>query len=69
MRDPIQKGITLRRYALVGREIRLSDDAPVPVPGPGEVLVRVAACTVRKHSERAPYAGPPPEVLEVAVRP
>lgn len=52
----MQKGITLRRYALVGRrEIRLSDDAPVPVPGPGEVLVRVAACTVCNRSDLAYY--------------
>ncbi|WP_424891082.1 alcohol dehydrogenase catalytic domain-containing protein [Streptomyces sp. XH2] len=56
MNSAIAKGIALRRYELVGRrEIRLSDDVPVPVPGPGEVLVRVAACTVCNRSDLVYY--------------
>ncbi|MEW2578655.1 zinc-dependent alcohol dehydrogenase [Streptomyces syringium] len=44
----------MRRYDLVGRrEIRLTDDAPVPVPGPLEVLVQVRACTVCNRSDLA----------------
>ncbi|PCG86041.1 sorbitol dehydrogenase [Streptomyces sp. WZ.A104] len=46
----------MRRYELVGRrDIRLVTDAPVPVPGPLEVLVRVRACTVCNRSDLAYY--------------
>ncbi|MFF5128346.1 zinc-binding dehydrogenase [Streptomyces syringium] len=46
----------MRRYDLVGRrEIRLTDDVPVPVPGPLEVLVQVRACTVCNRSDLAYY--------------
>ncbi|MEV5319282.1 zinc-binding dehydrogenase [Streptomyces sp. NPDC052687] len=46
----------MRRYELVGRrDIRLVRDAPVPVPGPLEVLVRVRACTVCNRSDLAYY--------------
>ncbi|MFJ9034308.1 zinc-binding dehydrogenase [Streptomyces sp. NPDC102274] len=44
----------MRRYELVGRrEIQLVTNAPVPVPGPLEVLVRVRACTVCNRSDLA----------------
>ncbi|WP_405675846.1 zinc-binding dehydrogenase [Streptomyces sp. NBC_01511] len=44
----------MRRYELVGRrDIRLVTDAPVPVPGPLEVLIRVRACTVCNRSDLA----------------
>jgi threonine dehydrogenase-like Zn-dependent dehydrogenase len=44
----------MRRYVLAGRRrVELRSDAPVPVPGPGEVLVRVAACTVCNRSDLA----------------
>ncbi|MFD4024089.1 zinc-binding dehydrogenase [Streptomyces sp. NPDC058576] len=46
----------MRRYELVGRrDIRLATNAPVPVPGPLEVLVRVRACTVCNRSDLAYY--------------
>ncbi|MET9426644.1 MULTISPECIES: zinc-binding dehydrogenase [unclassified Streptomyces] len=46
----------MQRYELVGRrDIRLATDAPVPVPGPLEVLVRVHACTVCNRSDLAYY--------------
>ncbi|GAA2942678.1 zinc-dependent alcohol dehydrogenase [Streptomyces enissocaesilis] len=46
----------MRRYELVDRrDIRLVTDAPVPVPGPLEVLVRVRACTVCNRSDLAYY--------------
>ncbi|MEU6121546.1 zinc-binding dehydrogenase [Streptomyces sp. NPDC047123] len=46
----------MRRYELVGRhDIRLVTDAPMPVPGPSEVLVRVRACTVCNRSDLAYY--------------
>ncbi|MBW5423162.1 alcohol dehydrogenase catalytic domain-containing protein [Streptomyces sp. BG9H] len=46
----------MRRYELVGRrDIRLVADAPVPEPGPLEVLVRVRACTVCNRSDLAYY--------------
>ncbi|MFF3242737.1 zinc-binding dehydrogenase [Streptomyces sp. NPDC002870] len=44
----------MRRYELVGRQdIRLVTDAPVPAPGPLEVLVRVRSCTVCNRSDLA----------------
>ncbi|HEX6352621.1 zinc-dependent alcohol dehydrogenase [Actinophytocola sp.] len=46
----------MRRYELTGRhEIRLDDAAPVPVPGPGEVLVQVRANTLCNRSDLAYY--------------
>lgn len=46
----------MRRYELVGRrDIRLDTDAPVPAPGPLEVLIRVHACTVCNRSDLAYY--------------
>ncbi|WP_172382730.1 zinc-binding dehydrogenase [Streptomyces sp. MNP-20] len=46
----------MRRYELVGRrDIRLVTDAPVPEPGPGQVLVRVRACSVCNRSDLAYY--------------
>ncbi|MFD7706337.1 zinc-binding dehydrogenase [Streptomyces sp. NPDC059786] len=46
----------MRRYELAGRrDIRLTGDAPVPEPGPLEVLVRVRACTVCNRSDLAYY--------------
>jgi L-iditol 2-dehydrogenase len=45
---------TMRRYELVGRrELRLTEDAPVPVPGDGEVLVAVASNSVCNRSDLA----------------
>ena len=42
----------MKRYELAGRrQLRLTDQAPVPVPGPGEVLVRVGAGTVCNRSD------------------
>lgn len=44
----------MRRYELAGRrEIRLVADVPVPEPAPGQVLVRVRACTVCNRSDLA----------------
>ncbi|MFI9721889.1 zinc-binding dehydrogenase [Streptomyces sp. NPDC052396] len=44
------------RYDLTGRrEIRLDEDAPVPEPGPLQVLVRVRSCTVCNRSDLAYY--------------
>ncbi|QIB42568.1 zinc-dependent alcohol dehydrogenase [Streptomyces aureoverticillatus] len=44
----------MRRYELVGRrDIRLVTDAPVPEPGPGQVLVRVRSCSVCNRSDLA----------------
>ncbi len=44
----------MRRFELVGRhETVLRTDVPVPAPGPGEVLVRVGACTVCNRSDLA----------------
>jgi threonine dehydrogenase-like Zn-dependent dehydrogenase len=38
---------TMQAAVLFGpRDLRLVDDFPVPVPGPGEVLLRVAACAI-----------------------
>lgn len=38
---------TMRAAVLYGeRDLRLVDDYPVPRPGPGEVLIRVAACAI-----------------------
>ncbi|MFH8791476.1 zinc-binding dehydrogenase [Streptomyces sp. NPDC017941] len=46
----------MRRYELVGRrDIRLVGDAPVPEPGPGQVLVRVRSCSVCNRSDLAYY--------------
>lgn len=46
----------MRRYDLVGRErIELRTDVPVPSPGFGEVLVKVAACTVCGRSDLVYY--------------
>ncbi|GHC58379.1 zinc-dependent alcohol dehydrogenase [Streptomyces flavofungini] len=46
----------MRRYELVGRrDIRLVTDAPVPEPGPGQVLVRVRSCSVCNRSDLAYY--------------
>ncbi|MEU8200889.1 zinc-binding dehydrogenase [Streptosporangium sp. NPDC049046] len=46
----------MRRIELVGRHrIRLDGDAPVPPIGPGDVLVRVGACTVCNRSDLAYY--------------
>lgn len=46
----------MHRFELVGRhDIRLVTDAPVPVPGPLEVLVKVRACTVCNRSDLAYY--------------
>lgn len=42
----------MRRFELVDRgTIRLNESAPVPEPGPNEVLVRVKACTVCNRSD------------------
>ncbi|WP_016910044.1 zinc-dependent alcohol dehydrogenase [Streptomyces xiaopingdaonensis] len=44
------------RYDLIGRrDIRLASDAPVPRPGPSEVLVRVRSCSVCNRSDLAYY--------------
>ncbi|MFG1943306.1 zinc-binding dehydrogenase [Nonomuraea sp. NPDC048826] len=46
----------MRRISLAGRRrIRLDHDAPVPAIGPGDVLVRVGACTVCNRSDLAYY--------------
>ncbi|MFI7447285.1 zinc-binding dehydrogenase [Nonomuraea sp. NPDC049714] len=46
----------MRHISLAGRRrIRLDHDAPVPEIGPGDVLVRVAACTVCNRSDLAYY--------------
>jgi L-iditol 2-dehydrogenase len=46
----------MRRFELLGRkEIRLDQDAAVPSPGPGEVLVRVGANTICNRSDLAYY--------------
>ncbi|MET8007797.1 zinc-dependent alcohol dehydrogenase [Nonomuraea glycinis] len=46
----------MRHISLAGRRrIRLDHDAPVPAIGPGDVLVRVAACTVCNRSDLAYY--------------
>ena len=46
----------MRRMELVGRRtIRLVRDLPVPEPAPGEVLVRVGACTVCNRSDLVYY--------------
>ncbi len=38
---------TMRAAVLYGeRDLRLVEDYPVPQPGPGEVLIRVAACAI-----------------------
>lgn len=38
---------TMRAAVLFGEgDLRLADDYPVPRPGPGEVLIRVAACAI-----------------------
>lgn len=44
----------MRRYELVGqRDIRLNEHAEQPVPGPFEVRIEVAACTVCNRSDLA----------------
>ncbi|HEY7146890.1 MAG TPA: zinc-binding dehydrogenase [Streptosporangiaceae bacterium] len=46
----------MRRYDLAARQqLALRENAPVPVPGPGEVLVRVGACTVCNRSDLVYY--------------
>ncbi|GAA1965015.1 zinc-dependent alcohol dehydrogenase [Kitasatospora viridis] len=46
----------MRAAELAGRfELKLHRDREVPVPGPGEVLVRVGACTVCNRSDLAYY--------------
>jgi L-iditol 2-dehydrogenase len=46
----------MRQYKLAARrELAWTDQAPVPVPGPGEVLVRVGAGTVCNRSDLAYY--------------
>jgi threonine dehydrogenase-like Zn-dependent dehydrogenase len=46
----------VRRYELAGRQkLAWTDQAPVPVPGPGEVLVRVGAGTVCNRSDLVYY--------------
>lgn len=46
----------MRRYRLAGRRhIELDTSAPIPEIGPGDVLVRVAACTVCNRSDLAYY--------------
>ncbi|HEU5474335.1 MAG TPA: zinc-binding dehydrogenase [Actinophytocola sp.] len=46
----------MRKFELVDRkEIRLTHEAPVPVPGPGEVLVMVRANTLCNRSDLAYY--------------
>src|SRR5437764_5423229 len=44
----------MRRYELVGRQtLRLTEEAPIPVPGDGEVLVRVGSNSVCNRSDLA----------------
>ena len=46
----------MRAAVLAGRRrIELRGDVPVPAPGPGEVLVRVGACTICNRSDLAYY--------------
>lgn len=46
----------MRRYQLTGRRaIELRPDVPVPDPAPGQVLVRVKACTVCGRSDLVYY--------------
>jgi threonine dehydrogenase-like Zn-dependent dehydrogenase len=46
----------MRRYELAGRRaLAWNGEAPVPAPGPGEVLVRVGAGTVCNRSDLAYY--------------
>src|SRR6266699_1728126 len=46
----------MRRFELAGgRHIVLDERAPVPEPGPSEVLVRVRACTICNRSDLAYY--------------
>lgn len=50
---------TMKRGVLTGvREVRV-EDAPVPEPGPGEVLIRVAFCAICTWEQRV-YAGVSP---------
>ena len=42
----------MRSFSLTGRRhLTWAQDGPVPVPGPGEVLVRVGACTICNRSD------------------
>lgn len=46
----------LKQYELTARHrLTLRDDAPVPVPGQGEVLVKVGACTICNRSDLVYY--------------
>ncbi len=46
----------MKRYELVDRgKIELVGDAPVPAPGPGEVLIRVGACSLCNRSDLVYY--------------
>ncbi|MEY9932647.1 L-iditol 2-dehydrogenase [Catenulispora sp. GP43] len=45
----------MRRYELVGRRDLALRDVPVPQPGPGEVLIRVGACTICNRSDLVYY--------------
>jgi L-iditol 2-dehydrogenase len=46
----------MRRYELVGRRtVHLDRDVPTPRPGPGEVLVKVAAATICNRSDLVYY--------------
>jgi threonine dehydrogenase-like Zn-dependent dehydrogenase len=46
----------MRRYDLVGhRRIELKTGVPIPAPGAGQVLVKVAACTVCGRSDLVYY--------------
>ncbi|TQM11782.1 zinc-binding dehydrogenase [Pseudonocardia kunmingensis] len=58
----------LQQSSLDGpKDLRLVSDAPVPNPGPGEVLIRVAAAGVNfldiSQSRGAAAGGPPPPYL------
>jgi L-iditol 2-dehydrogenase len=45
----------MRRYELAGRRSLVLNDVPIPQPGPGEVLIRVGACTICNRSDLVYY--------------